>query len=309
MRRLRVLDATSCLVLRVCHCSVSRVFLSPLQLRTVHRAVAHRIRPAAPLVLACLVGAIHSQSATAQLQRSPVIGSTVKPESVTDEVLHLPLDQADARQIDLLLAELGSAEFARRKSARNDFVRIGAPALAKLRDAYRTSTDLDVRLSLEQIIRTVFLNHHLLDSNAFLGISQRPLPVTNENDPRVPRGGVGIVVASVIPDTAAEQFGLQVGDMIVRLDGEPISARRRGFGRAGFGESIRRRAPGTQVVLTLVRGRDTIEVEVALGRRPEYLYGERGFRAELFEVRERFAIWWDKFVRVPADDALDASDR
>ena len=308
MFRLNVIGSTSRLVSHVCHCSVSSVFRSSPEPRTAHRAVAHRIAPAASFVRASLFVAILAQPASAQLQRSPVIESTVTPESVTDEELHLPLEEADARRIDRLLVDLGSAEFARRQSARNDLVQIGAPALAKLRDAYRTSTDLDVRLSLEQIIRNVFLNHHLLDANGFLGITQSM--VTSANDPRVPRGGVGIVVDRVVPNTAAERVGLRAGDMIVRLDGEPISARRRGFGQADFGESIRRRGGGTQVFLTIVRGRDTIEVDVELGRRPESLYsGQRGFRSDILEVRERFAIWWDKFVRVPADDALDGPDR
>lgn len=262
------------------------------------------------LVLAGLVIVFLSAPTHAQLQRSPVTASTVTPESVTDEELHLPLDEADARRIDILLVELGSSEYARRQSARHEIVRIGAPALAKLRDAYRTSADLDVRLSFEDIIRNVFLNHHLLDANGFLGITQGRSTVTSADDPLVPRGGVGIVVDWVLPNTAAEQFGLRAGDMIIRLDGEPIPARRRRFRQGDFGESIRRRGHGTLVLLTIVRGRDTTEVEVELGRRPESLYrGQRGFRSDIMEVRERFAIWWDKFVRVPDDDGLDGADR
>jgi hypothetical protein len=262
------------------------------------------------MILACLVGAVHPPSAGAQLQRTPVTESIVTPESVTDEELHLPLGDAEARRIDDRLVELGAPEFSRRERARNDLVRIGAPALAKLRDAYRTSTDLDVRLSLEDIIRNVFLNHHLLDTNGFLGISQRQSPVTSAHDPRVPPGGVGIVVDRVLPDTAAERFGVQENDMIIRLDGEPNPIPRRGFGRGDFGEAIRRRGPGTRVALTIVRGGQTFELEVELGRRPEYYYADqREFRTDLHEVRERFAIWWDKFVRPPdPDEGADPPD-
>lgn len=251
-----------------------------------------------------LLGALPAE---AQLQRTPVVEGEVSPEQVTGEEFDLPLSAADARRIDALLADLGAPEFARREQARNELVQFGAAALGKMRDAYRNSTDLEVRLSLEDIMRNVYLNHHLLDANGFLGIRHRPPEVHRARDPRVPPDGVGIVIDFVLPGTAAERFGLQEGDMIIGVDGEPIPMSRRGFSVDGFGEAIRKRGPGARAVFTVVRRNQTFDVEIEIGRRPEDTYSDQdGLRSDLYAVRERFAIWWDKFVR-PAESADEAA--
>jgi hypothetical protein len=60
-------------------------------------------------------------------------------------------------------------------------------------------------------------------------------------------GGGPCEVAHVLPGSAAELAGVQVGDVIVRVDGEPI------LGFAGLTERVSRRGPGEEVVLSIAR--------------------------------------------------------
>jgi serine protease Do len=95
---------------------------------------------------------------------------------------------------------------------------------------------------------------------AFLGV--RPIQVTAE---LAARFGLpveeGAAVAVVEPDSAAARAGLQQGDVIVELEGEPIRAVEDLFAQ------LRRRRAGEEVTLTIVRDGKRREVEVTLGAR------------------------------------------
>lgn len=69
----------------------------------------------------------------------------------------------------------------------------------------------------------------------------------------------GAVVVAVAPGSAADEAGLRQGDIVTAVDGEPIDS------MAALAGAIRRRAPGDQVTLTLVRGSEEIEVDATLG--------------------------------------------
>jgi serine protease Do/serine protease DegQ len=73
----------------------------------------------------------------------------------------------------------------------------------------------------------------------------------------------GALVAEVAEGSAAERAGLQVGDVIVALDGAPLSgvmALRNRIGLLRIGETVR---------LTVIRKGQTLELEARLQERPE----------------------------------------
>ena len=72
----------------------------------------------------------------------------------------------------------------------------------------------------------------------------------------------GAVVASVQPDSPAEDADLRRGDIIVALDGEEIAS------MAELASAVQRLDPGTDVTLTVVRDGDEVEVDLTLGTRP-----------------------------------------
>jgi membrane-associated protease RseP (regulator of RpoE activity) len=79
---------------------------------------------------------------------------------------------------------------------------------------------------------------------------------------RLDRGGVEVV--DVVPGSPAEAAGLRAGDVIALVDGEPVSELDR------FSREIRRRSPGSTMVITALRGGETVEMDVIVGDRLEH---------------------------------------
>ena len=71
----------------------------------------------------------------------------------------------------------------------------------------------------------------------------------------------GCKVTEVARGYPAEDVGVRVGDIITRIDGQPI----RGFD--GLAQRVRQKRPGDDVTLEIVRGGETIRIEARLARR------------------------------------------
>ena len=72
----------------------------------------------------------------------------------------------------------------------------------------------------------------------------------------------GALVAAVVPDSAAEDAGLERGDIVTAIDDEPVSS------MADLAGQISAHAPGDTITLTVVRGAETLTLEVTLGSAP-----------------------------------------
>lgn len=72
----------------------------------------------------------------------------------------------------------------------------------------------------------------------------------------------GAVIAAVGQGTPAEAAGLQRGDIIVALDGEPIDS------MAALASQVQRLEPGTEITLSIVREDAESDVQLTLGERP-----------------------------------------
>ncbi len=75
----------------------------------------------------------------------------------------------------------------------------------------------------------------------------------------------GVIVGSVEPGGPADEAGLQEGDVIVSLNGEPVS------NWLGFRSAIGTSKPGDTHTLGIVRNGESMEVEVTLAELPEEL--------------------------------------
>jgi serine protease DegQ len=153
-------------------------------------------------------------------------------------------------------------------------------------------------LRIEKIVRTAYLDYHVYDRNGFLGISQQNVPVVHADDARIREGHIGIKVREVIANTAAQEAGFKAEDVIVALDGEPLSSKT-ASPTTEFGESIRGRGPGTTVTLSILRGPRELEVRAVLRPRPREYYGRHQITVSpmLEGARERFRIWWSVHFR------------
>jgi putative serine protease PepD len=98
---------------------------------------------------------------------------------------------------------------------------------------------------------------------AFLGVSSaelEDLPDDVRENFEV-EGDDGAFVTEVVPGSAAEDAGLEIGDVIVAIDGEEITE------SSQVREAILGREPGDVVEVGIVRAGDEQTIEVELGRR------------------------------------------
>lgn len=89
-----------------------------------------------------------------------------------------------------------------------------------------------------------------------------PAPAPPPAVPEPPRRGGGALITQVAPNSPAEAAGIQVGDIILALDGISLAEDR-------LPELIRRYEPGDNVTLTLSRGGREIDLRVQLATHPE----------------------------------------
>jgi len=218
---------------------------------------------------------------------------------LNDDEFRLSLEIAEAANVDRLIPLLGSPDYKQREAATTSLIDIGAPAFAKLRTAYEQSDDLEMRLRVEQIVRTAYLNRYVFDRNGFLGISLQPYDPKDTKGPRRADIEAGVKVSQVIPNTAAAKAGLRADDVIVAMNGVPVT----GAGQQStdrFSDSIRQNPPGTKVRLTVVREMNTLTLDAIIGRCPEDNVRRVRFAGLYDLVSERFETWWFKYFRVAA---------
>jgi putative serine protease PepD len=76
-------------------------------------------------------------------------------------------------------------------------------------------------------------------------------------------GGVGSIISTVQPDSPADTAGIQVGDIVLAVDGEPVN------GQAGLVAAIRDQNPGDTISIDLVRDGERLTVTATLVARPQ----------------------------------------
>ncbi len=234
----------------------------------------------------------------------PLEGPRGELEVVTDEEFRLPLDVTAAQSADQLIPMLGSPSFKEREEATAGLIEIGAPAFARLRDAYHATNNLEVLLRIEHIVRTAYLNHHVYDRTGFLGINLQPFVANTEENPRLPAGTVGVMVGKVIPETAAERAGMLKDDVIFQVDGNPLEGEGMQVTEK-FSAIIRARGPGGKMNLTLLRGTEEIEMQITIGRCREEIARSGSVRAvseNHFKAAAKFPKWWAKYFIGPSSE-------
>ena len=76
---------------------------------------------------------------------------------------------------------------------------------------------------------------------------------------------VGVFVESVAPDTPAEKGGLEDGDVVIEMNGEPVDD------VTEFRMRIANQAPGEKMTLTVIKQGETQRLEFVLAERGEYI--------------------------------------
>jgi S1-C subfamily serine protease len=99
-------------------------------------------------------------------------------------------------------------------------------------------------------------------AQGYLGVSVVPLPLGLQARHRLNAGHAVLVVADVAQPSAAFDAGLEIGDLLLSIDGEAVQAPDRLLGR------VQGKRPGDTLRLTRRRGTAVDELTVTLSSRP-----------------------------------------
>ena len=100
-------------------------------------------------------------------------------------------------------------------------------------------------------------------TRGFLGISMQDL--TEElSESLGATAGSGVLVAEVLPGSAAEKAGIKEGDIITKMDGKPVEE----MGK--FRNRVSLVAPGTEVTFTILRDGKEVDLKANLGNRTDF---------------------------------------
>ncbi len=111
-------------------------------------------------------------------------------------------------------------------------------------------------------------------ARAYLGVGMQPvrLPDTIKNALNLP-GNSGVIVVAVQPDSPAEKAGVLIGDVLITLDGKPLSD------TADVLAVLSPERVGSPVRASIVRGGNLAELMISVGERPQR-EGSRGLDSE-----------------------------
>ena len=101
---------------------------------------------------------------------------------------------------------------------------------------------------------------------AWLGVASQPLTVRLGARLAIKAEG-GVRLTRVYPDSPAAKGGLQVGDVVLAADGDPVTARRAEDADA-FATQIRQYSPGSEVKLSVWREGKALTLPVTLAMQP-----------------------------------------
>jgi serine protease Do len=103
----------------------------------------------------------------------------------------------------------------------------------------------------------------------YLGVMSEAMTKQEAADAGVEQG---VRIVQVVPGKPADEAGIKVGDVIVAVDGAPVS------GRDGLRRRLLERAIGERVGIELVRGGERMRIEAELAPRPDEGPRRRGPR-------------------------------
>jgi Do/DeqQ family serine protease len=105
----------------------------------------------------------------------------------------------------------------------------------------------------------------------------------------------GAEINAVEDDSPAERAGLEIGDVVIALDGEPIE------NANDLTTALAEREPGDEVTATVVRDRRQRQMSIELGEFPRAEEGERGTRVSGDDASELLGFSVEPLTRAIAD--------
>jgi hypothetical protein len=165
------------------------------------------------------------------------------------------------------LADLKSEQFRQREQAQAELLawarqQPGEGALDELLQHSRVGDDPEVRERCLDVLRELVNDEYLKDGEGFIGIQMLDELTMVPGEAKL-RGVIRVVL--VVADSAAQQAGLQVNDLITGMGDQVWHDAAVSL---DFKEKIRQLKPNTKITLKVLRNGKLMDLDVTLGRRP-----------------------------------------
>ena len=115
--------------------------------------------------------------------------------------------------------------------------------------------------TVKQIADELIANGRVV--RGYLGIQYSPITTRQAAQLGLPTGTIGIIVSQVVPGSPAEHAGIQVNDIITKVNDQVIDADH------PLSSLLVNNRPGDKVKLTLIRSGKEMTVDVTLGQPPQ----------------------------------------
>jgi C-terminal processing protease CtpA/Prc len=169
-------------------------------------------------------------------------------------------DEAKKKQIERWIKELGDEEYDVREAAEASLEKEGPVVLPFVRKAL-DDPDIQIRETAARLVRK--LAESKKEMVTYLGISMNLM-----------QQGEGVQIMNVMEKTSAREYGLQVGDVILKMDGTTIPGESYDTRMNWLRKQIQSRRPGDKIKLTVKRGDEEKEFEIPLGEVSKEVVGE-----------------------------------
>jgi len=134
--------------------------------------------------------------------------------------------------------------------------------LDELYDGYLKSEDPEIRTRCLNVLRKLVEDQYLKDGKGYVGIVMGVAMVPKED-------GEGLVenlrIDSIVPEGPADQAGMKVGDLILRVNGKILATPNV---MDSFKELVQAKNPGEKVIIELKRAGQELKLAVTLGKLP-----------------------------------------
>jgi len=164
------------------------------------------------------------------------------------------------------LENLKSEVFLKREGAQAELLAWAHTHAEPARDALyqhsRVAAEPEVRKRCLAVLRELVVDEYLKEGEGYLGIRTLDEFANIPGDPK-PRSVIRVI--QIIPDSAAQQAGLLLNDLIAALDDQVWYKTQVSLAFTG---KIRQFKPNTRITLTVLREGKLLELRVTLGRRP-----------------------------------------
>lgn len=175
------------------------------------------------------------------------------------------LGVSGAEPLPQLVEKLGADAYPERVAAEKELrewaLSGGAEAKSSLLGIYKNSSNPEIRRRSLSVLKVVVIEELTDRRPGFVGISMGGVKLP----PELEEGGFGVEVRAVNPGTPAAKAKLRVTDVIIKLDGQGWS---KPEAQHEFASRIGTKRGGDEVKLEVLRGGETVEVDLVLASRP-----------------------------------------